>query len=41
LINKGEGKLYVNNAEILDTFKIGNYGFMSTANGGLTIGALS
>ena len=36
-----EGKLYVNNAEILDTFKIGNYGFMSTANGGLTIGALS
>lgn len=36
-----EGKLYVNNAEILDTFKIGNYGFMSTANGSLTIGALS
>jgi hypothetical protein len=36
-----EGKLYVNNAEILGTFKIGNYGFMSTANGGLTIGALS
>lgn len=36
-----EGKLYVNNAEILNTFKIGNYGFMSTANGGLTIGALS
>lgn len=36
-----EGKLYVNNAEILDTFKIGNYGFMSTANGSLTIGTLS
>ena len=36
-----EGKLYVNNAEILDTFKIGNYGFMSSAIGGLTIGALS
>lgn len=36
-----EGKLYVNKSEILDTFKIGNYGFMSTANGGITIGALS
>lgn len=36
-----EGKLYVNKSEILDTLKIGNYGFMSTANGGITIGALS
>ena len=36
-----EGKLYVNSAEILDTFKIGNYGFMPAANGGITIGTLS
>lgn len=36
-----DGKLYVTNAEILDTFKIGNYGFMTTANGGLTIGTLN
>lgn len=36
-----DDKLYVNNAEILDTIKIANYGFMPTANGSLTIGALS
>ena len=36
-----EDKLYVNKAEILDTIKIANYGFMPTANGSLTIGALS
>lgn len=36
-----EDKLYVNKAEILDTIKIANYGFMPTTNGSLTIGALS
>ena len=36
-----EGKLYVNNAEILDSIKIANYGFLPTANGSLTIGAIS
>lgn len=36
-----DDKLYVNNAEILDTIKIANYGFLPTANGSLTIGALS
>lgn len=35
-----EGKLYVNRTEILDTLSIGNYGFMSSANGGMTIGAI-
>lgn len=36
-----EGKLYVNKAEILDSIKIANYGFLPTANGSLTIGAIS
>ena len=36
-----EGKLYVSNAEILDSIKIANYGFLPTANGSLTIGAIS
>ena len=36
-----EGKLYVNSAEILDSIKIANYGFLPTANGSLTIGAIS
>ena len=36
-----EGKLYVNNAEIINAIKIANYGFLPTANGSLTIGAIS
>lgn len=36
-----EGKLYVNKAEIIDSIKIANYGFLPTANGSLTIGAIS
>lgn len=36
-----EGKLYVNKAEIIESIKIANYGFLPTANGSLTIGAIS
>ena len=35
-----EGKLYVEDAEILDSIKIANYGFLPTATGSLTIGAI-
>lgn len=35
-----EGKLYVDNAEILSTIKIANYGFLPTAGGSLTIAAI-
>ena len=35
-----DGKLYVNNAEILSTIKIANYGFLPTAGGSLTIAAI-
>ena len=35
-----EGKLYVEDAEILDSIKIANYGFLPAANGSLTIGAI-
>lgn len=35
-----EGKLFVNNAEILSTIKIANYGFLPTAGGSLTIAAI-
>lgn len=35
-----DGKLYVNDAEILSTIKIANYGLLPTAGGSLTIAAI-
>ncbi len=35
-----DGKLYVNDAEIISTIKIANYGLLPTAGGSLTIAAI-